>query len=380
MRVALVIRRYDALGGGAERWTDRHARFLLDRGIDVHLVASEFRKPPKGAICHEVAVPRGSQRRLRFAEALERALRRERFDVVHDMGDGWYGDLFMPHHGVRAAGLEQNVALLPPWLRGAQRFFHRVLPRYREFAELERRQYAADRATTFIALSRMVRAHMIEHHGVRQEKIEVVYNGVDVDHFRPGDGTRLRKTWGWNERTVFLLAAHNFRLKGLETVIRALGRLPQRRPQIGLVVVGSDRSGPFRRLARRLGCEREIRFLGNQKDPIPVFRAADVYVQPTYYDPCSLVVLEALACGLPVITSAQNGAGEILTPGVEGAILADPADYVGLARMMSEYLDPAPRRRAGRAARHLAENHSLVANGERLLGLYRQRLGLDRAA
>ncbi len=185
MRVALVIGRYDAAGGGSERWTDRHARYLLNQGIDVDLIARSFHGVPDRARCHEVPSANGWGKRLRWGADVEKFVDRERFDVVHDMGDGWACDLFMPHHGSRQAGQRQNLLLLPSSLRPIQSILQQTVPRYREFAELERRQYALDRPKRFVAISRRVASDMEQLHGVPQEKIDLVYNGIDTDRFLP---------------------------------------------------------------------------------------------------------------------------------------------------------------------------------------------------
>ena len=376
MKAALVIGRYDGGGGGAERWTDRHARFLLAQGVEVHLIASRFVDPPSHAICHHVAKGWGAGRRLRFAERVEQICRREGFDVVHDMGDGWHCDFFMPHHGTRASTLERNLDVLSPAARRLQDWAYRWAPRYLEFAELERRQYAAESNATYIAVSQMVKRDMQRRYGVPAERIRLVYNGVDARRFQPRRGEARPAAWPWSDRVVHLLAAHNFELKGLASLVRAAARLRAEGAPVGLAVLGSGRPGPYRRLARRLGCEDSIVFLGNQPDPLPFYQSADVYVQPTYYDPCSLVVLEALACGLPVVTTRQNGASELLTDGLEGAVLDDPRDVQALADAMRRYLDGEERKKAGQAARRLAERCTLARNSSAILNLYRERLGL----
>ena len=373
MRVALVIGKYHAFGGGAERWTDRHARYLIRQGFDVHLVAREFQDPPAGATCHPVSVRGGMGSRLRFGAAIEKVVTEQQFDIVHDMGEGWTSDLFMPHHGTRVAGFEQNVRMLPPLLRPIQDGAHRWLPRYREFAELERRQYSLDRPTRFIALSNMVRQHMQHYFHIPSDRVDVIYNGVDTDRFRPGRNRAIRDSIGWTDRTIFLLVAHNFRLKGLDALVRAIAALSQREKKVGLLVLGAGKQRPFERLASRLGCADHVRFVGNQRNPIPYYHASDVYVQPTFYDPCSLVALEALASGMPVITTQMNGAGELITPGREGDVLADPADVAGLETMMAQYLEPSLRIQAGSAARRLAEKYSLDRNSNALIELYRKQ-------
>lgn len=377
MKVALVIERYDASGGGAERWTDRHARYLVSHGIQVHLIAARFQDPPPDAICHEVSGGRGWGSRLRFAERVERLCLREGFDVVHDMGAGWHADIFHPHHGTRIAGLEQNLELLSPTLRVLQAWAYRWTLRYREFRELEARQYSRARDTTFVAVSKMVAEHMRSHFDVPAEKIRVIYNGVDTRRFHPARNVSLRQEMGWDDRVIYLLAAHNFALKGLDALMGAIARLRSTRANVALMVLGGDCSHRYRRMARRLGCADAIRFLGNQPDSVPYYQAADVYVHPTFYDPCSLVVLEALSCGLPVVTSQRNGAAEIMTPGQEGEILSDPKDVDTLAWAMSRFRKTQVRLKVGQRARLLAERYSLEANSSSILELYRRRVAED---
>lgn len=377
MKIALVIGNYDAQGGGAERWTDRHARWLVGNGYEVHLFARRFREPPPEAVCHEIVAPGGWSRskRLGFAEAVERRIGSQTFDCVHDMGDGWCANLFMPHHGTRIGGFIHNTRMFPGPLRRLRELGQALLPRYREFADLERRQFALAPGKRFIAVSKMIAGHMQKYYGVPEERIHVVYNGVDVDRFYPAStperrSARLRLGLPAEER-VILLVAHNFRLKGVPTAIRALARLWRGKERAALLVVGGDEPSGYRRLAERLGCQAAVAFVGSQSDPLTCFHAADVLVHPTYYDPCSLVVLEALACGLPVVTTQCNGAAELITAGAEGYALADPSDAAGLAEYLKRCL--AQRSVMTAAARTLAERSILQRNAQEICALYANR-------
>jgi UDP-glucose:(heptosyl)LPS alpha-1,3-glucosyltransferase len=139
-----------------------------------------------------------------------------------------------------------------------------------------------------------------------------------------------------------------------------------------LVVAGGKRLAPYRRFAEHCGAGLATTFLGAVDDAAPYYAAADIYAQPTFYDPCSLVVLEALATGLPVITSRYNGAGELITPGQEGYILQDPGDADELEHFLHELLDPQKRYPMQDAARRLAIAHSLDRNCSEILGVYRE--------
>ena len=156
---------------------------------------------------------------------------------------------------------------------------------------------------------------------------------------------------------VGLFVGHNFALKGLKPLLRAVGarNRPGMRP-IHLLACGGGHAGPYRRLARSLGIADSVHFLGFHPDIRECYAASDFFVLPTYYDPCSLVVLEALACGLPVITTLQNGAGELMTDGLQGYVVTSPdahGELVAALNHMTE--DPHRRAMAAAAARLGAE-------------------------
>jgi UDP-glucose:(heptosyl)LPS alpha-1,3-glucosyltransferase len=364
-----VIGNYNAYGGGAERWTDVHARMLIERGHEVHLIARRFRGAPAQANCHVLDVRSRFRPRLRFGRAASDLLRTLRSDVVHDMGDGWHADLFMPHHGTRRGIFKHNTRFLKPSVQRARRVANRCLPRYREFRELERRQYDLGTGMLYLAVSRMIGQHMSEYCHVPESKIRVVYNGVDVERFRPDADPEGRRRMRARldvaeEEVLFLTVAHNFRLKGLDTVLRSVAALRARGCPVKLVVVGNGAIGQYQTIARNLGCAEAVRFVGDQSSTLPFYGAADVFLLPTFYDPCSLVVLEAMATGLPIVTSRFNGVHELMAAGREGVVLDDPTCVDALADAMHGYLEPEPRAAAGAAARSLAEEHSI----EHMLG------------
>ena len=154
-----------------------------------------------------------------------------------------------------------------------------------------------------------------------------------------------QKRHGIGEAFVILFVSNNFRLKGLDYLIKSLSELKREglRP-FKLLVLGRDRQAPYRRRPfRRLGVSGEVLFVGSTDEPERYYGAADLLVHPTFYDPCSLTVLEALASGLPVITSSSNGASGILHQGKEGFVITDPRDEKDLEDKMSFFLDPKRR-------------------------------------
>ncbi len=145
-----------------------------------------------------------------------------------------------------------------------------------------------------------------------------------------------------------LFAGSGFTRKGLAYLLEAFGRLKEERAKLWVVGKGSPRR--YQILAQRLGVGQRVAFLGPAEEVVPFYQAADVLALPTLYDPCSNVVLEALACGCPAVTSAANGAAEFVAPGENGAVLADPGDPEGLARALEEVLDRGRNSRVQEAA------------------------------
>lgn len=349
--VALVISRYNALGGGAQRWTHAHAQRLLADGFGVHLVASSFRDPPPGARCHEVIVSESRWVRVcnamgvggpqvGFAHGAERLLRAINPDLIHDMGDGHYFDVCTCHHGNRRAVFDQRTMLASPLLRWVRPLAFHVLPRYRRFVSLEKRQFLMrreGRAMRSVMVSNMVRDQLLHEYPGAADRIEVIHNGVDISRYGPDPSLEMRRlvrrSLGWEDRIIFLFAAHDYRLKGLDTVLRALPQVARVEPGVGVLVIGGGRIARYRKTAQRQGVLPHTAFLGDQPEVLPAMRAADALVHPTLYDTCSLVSLEAMAAGLSVITTRANGVNELIESG-HGEVIDDPLDDESLAQAM----------------------------------------------
>jgi UDP-glucose:(heptosyl)LPS alpha-1,3-glucosyltransferase len=192
------------------------------------------------------------------------------------------------------------------------------------------------------------------------DKIRVIYNGLDRVRFRPRPAPErdalAARLDAPHDSGIVLFVGSGFRRKGLAWLLEAFGQVAD--PKARLWVVGRDRSRRHERLAQRLGVGERVRFWGAQADPAPFYQAAAVLALPTLYDPCSNVVLEALGCGTPVITTDANGAAQFLIPGVNGAILARPDDVAGLTRFLDDFLarrhDPAVRDAAAGAVAGLS--------------------------
>ena len=373
MKIGLILERFEPGRGGLEQWSWQFAAGMAARGHQVHALAGSFSESVRRLpiATHQL---RATRSRLDFGRAAEEAARGLDLDIIHDTGAGWYCDVFQPHGGSRTAAIEQNVQLLPRYMRPVKRTAAKVLPRYREFAALMKRQYVDD-GRVFLALSNRVADDFRRLHGVRPERIRVIPNGVDTDRFSPQHRQHHRRAvrhrLGVDDSTLLLLiVAHSFRLKGVPSLIKSVSRLNASGRSVHLAVVGGKRLRAYRRKAALLGIGSRVTFVGAVDSAVPFYAAADVYVQPTFYDPCSLVVLEAMASGLPVITSRQNGVGELIGNNVEGGVIDDPASVHELLDRLQPMFEPSVRRRMGQAARRTALQCTTDRNWSRIEAVY----------
>jgi UDP-glucose:(heptosyl)LPS alpha-1,3-glucosyltransferase len=221
---------------------------------------------------------------------------------------------------------------------------------------------------------------------VDEEKLRVVFNGVDVERFHPRnreahrDGVR-RELGTPADAPVLLHVTNNFRLKGLATLLEALAALRGTGAGKGaeLWVLGRGRVRAYARDVARLGLSDAVRFLGWRPQAERFYASADVYAHPTFYDACSLSILEAMASGLPVVTTATNGASAYVDEGVNGFVIPDAADAKALADRLERALDTAFRQGAPQAARAKAEQFPLSRNTEEVLAVYREVAALSKA-
>jgi UDP-glucose:(heptosyl)LPS alpha-1,3-glucosyltransferase len=378
MRIAIAIRRLARDGGGAQLWTLGYARYLAERGHDVHLLAVAEAG---------IAVP-GTLHRLEpgpdvlaEAAALERRLAGIRADAVHDMGFGWSGDVYHPHAGSDVASDTRAIAAAGLGLRLRAALSPRARARRRRLIALEARQVAG--ARRILAVSGLVRDLLAARHPGAAARITVVPNAVDTAAFAPARGATEAAAWrqrlGAGDAILCLAVAQHPRLKGVDLACRALARLSARGLDLRLAVAGSTGGPAWTRLAERLGIAGRVRFLGHADDMRPLYAAADLLLHPTRWDACSLATLEAMASGLPVLTSARNGAAERIVDGESGLVVADPEDVAALAQRLEALGDPVLRARIGAAARSAAISWDLPANHRAAEALLLEAAGLRRA-
>ena len=369
VRLGVIRQRYTAFGG-AERFLERAIDALLERDVAVRIYTREWPAAQGGrlepVICNPFYVGR-LWRDASFARAVRQALSRDRPEIVqsHDRIEGC--DVFRAGDGVHRAWLEERTR------KGGklERISISANAYHRFVLDAEARLFESPKLKAVICISQMVAEDVRRYFSIDRGKLHVIYNAVDPDDFGPQVRANRPKTRALlgldNSHFAFLLVGSGYHRKGVPTAIRALARLPN---QVRLIVVGREKfMARYRMLASKAGVGARVIFAGPQRDPRPFYGAADAFVLPTLYDPLSNAVLEALACGLPVVTSTRCGAGELVERASAGW-LCNSTDDATLAERMSRLLDPTECERMSFRARSAVSQLTPQAMAAQMLTLY----------
>jgi len=327
LAIAFVRRGYSP-SGGAEAYLKRLAHGIVDLGHQTQLVATSDwprNEWPFGSIKHLRATSA-----IGFADELEKVRPQLQCDVLMSLERVWQCDVYRAGDGVHAAWLERRKQFEPAW-RG---WFRSLQRKHREILELECALFTGG-ARRVIANSQMVKEEIIRNFGTPAEHVEVIHNGVPACAVNPGAREHTRKELGIAPAEfVVLFAGTGWQRKGLRHAIEAVNGL---KTSATLLVAGRGET-------RGLPASGRVKFLGplSGERIFTMFAAADVFVLPTFYDPFSNACIEALASGLPVITTTANGFSEIIEHGVEGEVIA-PGDSKALTAALAAWSDPKRR-------------------------------------
>jgi UDP-glucose:(heptosyl)LPS alpha-1,3-glucosyltransferase len=379
VKIGLVILHADPAKGGAEGYTVNLAGSLKRRGHNVFLLAASFAESAQivGNIWLEHTGLTRTARYRSFVNSLETHLDAgARYDVLHAIAPVWRCDLYHPQAGLSAEAIATGHLRYTGIRRPLDRLATRLNPKRQFVAAVERDLLThSGSETKVLCVSELVKETARRHYQLPQDRLVTLFNAIDPARFdpiaKPGAGNAVRQELKLGaEKVVALIVAQDFHRKGVRPAIEAIAKVDD--PRLVLVVVGKPDPREFRALAVTMGLADRVLFAGPTVDTYPFYQAADFFVLPTWHDPCSLVVLEALAMGLPTITTAQNGAHEVIIEGVHGYTLSSPADVDGLAARMRELI-PAQRRAPMReACLALRPRLSWQAHLDQLEALYRE--------
>ncbi len=391
MKIALAMENFSMHSGGAESYAVLLARTLVADGWEVHVYGHSWDGDPREALFHPIPrLPRwmpASVRILHFALAHRKMVRGEDFDVVLGFGNTLEMNVYQSHGGVhRRSTLRKLEAVRNPVARLVKGLFAFLSPKYHARAWIESAPFRKDNRPIIIAISHMVRSDISEHFRIPEDEIRLVYNGIDTRRFgavsKADDPREIGTDLSLDGRILFLFMAYDYRKKGVRDLVEAAALLRDRvgEGKFGVALVGGPPSPSLERLADRLDLGNLVEFHGPTKQPESYYQACDVFVLPTYYDACSLVVFEAMAAGLPVITTSHNGASGIINHGVNGIVIGKPGNVEELADAMHGYLDRGSLKAASVAARQTAAGYSLEENHRKMIEILREAASLKRYA
>jgi UDP-glucose:(heptosyl)LPS alpha-1,3-glucosyltransferase len=373
MKLAIVRQRYNPFGG-AERFVERAAEALCRQGAAVTIISREWTGASGSATwlrCAPFYIGR-LWRDSSFARAACRAASRGGFDLVQSHERIACCDIYRAGDGVHAQWLEHRAKRMSP----AARRWMLLNPYHRYVLAAEKRLFASPRLRAVICNSRMVRSEIQRWFALDERKLHVIYNGVDLDAFHP----RLRAEHRVAFRArlgislsapVILFVGSGFERKGVAVLLDAFARMP--RKDARLVIVGKDGfQAKLEARARSLGLAGRVHWAGAQPDVRPWYGAADVFALPTAYDPFPNAVLEAMASGLPAVTTRNCGAAELVQDGKNGYVCHDPSDPDELCQRLSDAVEQSQR--LGENARASAQGFGIDEMGAALLSLYRRLL------
>ncbi len=379
MKVALVSEWLDAWRGGAETSTLQFLHHLMDAGIEVHVFTRSRPSPTPGLHVHPVsgAAMSRTRRSVTFAHRVERMVKADRFDIVHAISPCRGATIYQPRGGTVAETIERNIALRTS---GAARSFKRYANvfnlKQRHMLRLERELLGPGDGPVIVAISDYVADQLRRHYHLDASRVRKVYNAVDPDTTSPQARAEhrrsIRKSFDIAENDLLALSvAHNFKLKGVRHLLEAVSLLSSQNVRnVRGLVVGKGDPTRWRRLASRLGVSERVRFIGPSDRVRQLYHAGDVLVHPTYYDPCSRVVLEAMTSGLAVVTTRWDGAAEMIEDGVNGYVLPEPSDIAGLAERITGLINVQLRSGIQRLASRIAPQVSMSRHAAAMIELY----------
>ncbi len=377
LRIALVANHIH-FRGGMERYCAELVTALCDQH-DVHLFTCEADDVPLDKVTvHPVRTVRKPFLALfaQFYRQTSRMIRMDDFDIVHTIG------------GITA---RQNIVTAQycqyawgdairrePGARDGINAYHQFM--WLMSGYFEKKAVTSAQTLGISANSQRTQADLVKFYGGDPAKMQVIYNGVDSARFTPANAryrSAVRQRYCIPEEALVVLFVGEYRRKGLATVIRAIGRLQD--SCVHLLAIGKGDREHYEGLAAQAGIADRATFAGPTRDVEQVFGAADLFAFPTYYEPFGMVITEAMASGLPVITSRSAGASEMITEGVNGLLLDHPGDDEELSRQIMLLLsDKTLRKDMGTQARPAAAGYSWSHVAEDTLRLYYQSLGREQ--
>ena len=369
MKLAIVRQQYRP-DGGAERFIARALSGLSNSNdLDISVIARDWQGDTPQNIqllkCNPTFKGRIA-REASFAEQARQLWQQHAFDLVqsHERIPGC--SIYRAGDGVHKIWLEQRQRIMPSlsawWLKRSS--YHRYV------LDAERSMFEDPSLQAVICNAEMVKQEICDTFSINPSKIHVIYNGIDCNIFKPASieqKVQLRAQLQLEDKPTFLYVGSGYERKGVDAAIRAFAELEA---NAQLVVVGKEKKlSKYKKLATKLDCAKQIIFAGVQHDILQYYQATDALIHPALYDPFPNVILEAMACALPIITSYKCGGSEFIQEGKNGFV-TDALDITALTIAMQTLLQNDNFVVMGQNARTTVQPYTIERCSQALTDLY----------
>ena len=381
-KIAFALENFSRYAGGAESYAISLATFLIKNGWEVHFFGGAWDGEPESTIFHKITIPKYLPAWLKlvlFAFYHKKEVKKQNFDVILGFGNTLYMNVYQSHGGVHWLSVKRRVYSEKSKIkRVIKRLI--ILLSLKQWARawIESAPFRLYPRPRIVAISQMIKEDISSFFKVKRKDITVIYNGVDTDRYNSNllndHKGLLRRQLGIGENdVVFLFVAYALKKKGIETLMEAVYQLKQ----IGItnfkvIVAGGMPYKALSRQIRTFDIENKILFPGAVRSIETYYANSDVFVLPTYYDACSLVVMEAMASGLPTITTTANGAAGIIHDGKDGYIISHPPGSLDLAKKMQMLLDDEKRHEMSSEALCTGQQYSAEKNHQEMLRIFEE--------
>ncbi len=379
-KIALALENFSRHAGGAESYAVSLAGFLVQSGWEVHFFGESWDGEPEGAIFHKITIPKYLPAWLKlvlFAVYHKRAVKKQRYDVILGFGNTVYMNVYQSHGGVHWLSARRMVYSERSEIKRAIKRLI-ILLSLKQWARawIESAPFRMYPRPSIVAISQMIKKDMLSFFNVNDADIKVVYNGVDTfrynQNLRHGHKGALRRQLGISDDdVVFLFVSYDLKKKGIEALAEAASQLQQMgNTGFKVMVVGGMPYKALLRHLKALDIQDKMLFTGPVRSIEAYYANSDVFVLPTYYDACSLVVIEAMASGLPSITTTANGAAGIINDGKDGCIISHPPRAQDLANKMQLFLNDEKRQQMSREALCTGRQYSAEKNHQAMIRIF----------
>lgn len=369
MDIAVIIPKYGLLGGAESFAYELAERLAVKKEFNIHVFANRWKIGSAPIVYHKVPIipfPRWI-RPVSFAYFANKMIQNGSFDLIHSHDRIFEMDLFTFH------GIPHET-----WIKKTKRKSLSLFDR--SMAWVEKKGITNKRMSLIMPVSSLVKEELVNCYNIPGQKLNVIHPGISPDRFLSLDKEKCRrqisKKHGLSSKDVIMLfVSMNFELKRLDLLIKGMAASVLKNKNslnLKLMVVGKGNKDRYLSIARSLGIAERIVFAGISHEIEKYYLACDMFVMPSMFDTFGIVVLEAMAAGLPVVITQQVGARDLVEPGANGMILSKNPLPSEVAEAINKLTDNRRRRQMGKNGKKVAFTHTWDKTADRVARIYQQ--------